>query len=61
MVKKYITPKELKEILGIGHNALYSLIHQPDFPLLRIGKLYRINTEDLDTYLKKQNVNAIRG
>lgn len=57
----YITTKELKQMLGIGSNTLYSLIHQPDFPLLKIGKCYRINTEDLDKYLKKQNVNAIRG
>lgn len=61
MVNKYIAPKELKELLGIGNNTLYALIHQPDFPLLKIGKVYRINTEDLDKYLKRQNVNAIRG
>ncbi len=30
--------KEVAEYLGIGMNAAYELVHQPDFPVLKIGE-----------------------
>ena len=33
----YLTVKELREYLRIGHNKAYQLASRPDFPSLRFG------------------------
>lgn len=40
-----LTVKELKEILQIGTNSAYNLIHSKAFPVVRIGQNYRIPKE----------------
>lgn len=37
-----LTVKELQEVLKIGTNAAYNLIHSKAFPVIRIGQTYRI-------------------
>lgn len=37
-----LTVKELQEILKIGTNAAYTLIHSKAFPVIKIGQTYRI-------------------
>ena len=37
-----LTVKEMQQILKIGTNSAYNLIHSKAFPVLRIGQAYRI-------------------
>lgn len=39
-----LTVKELQEVLKIGTNAAYTLIHSKAFPVIKIGQTYRIPT-----------------
>ena len=39
---KTLTVKELQEVLKIGTNAAYNLIHSKAFPVIKIGQTYRI-------------------
>jgi excisionase family DNA binding protein len=57
---KYITIAELKEYLKIGTNTAYALIHIQGFPCIKIGKRYIIDTDELDTYLKR-NPDVLQG
>lgn len=42
MQDSILTVKELQEILKIGTNAAYTLIHSKAFPVIKIGQTYRI-------------------
>lgn len=46
-----LTPDEVKTILSIGRNAIYSLLKSGELKSLRIGKLYRIPKKYLMDYL----------
>ena len=37
-----LTVKEVREILNIGTNSAYNLIHSKAFPVIKIGQSYRI-------------------
>lgn len=37
-----LTVKEMQEILKIGTNSAYNLIHSKVFPVIKIGQSYRI-------------------
>ena len=40
-----LTVKELQQILKIGSNSAYALIHSKAFPVIKIGQTYRIPAE----------------
>lgn len=37
-----LTVKEIQDILKVGTNAAYNLIHSNSFPVIKIGQTYRI-------------------
>ena len=47
---EYMTPKEVMNLLYIGRNTFYKLVHTGELPAFRIGKLWRIRREDLKNY-----------
>lgn len=47
-----LTVKEVREILQIGTNSAYNLIHSKSFPVRRVGHSYRIPS---DTFFKWLN------
>ena len=49
---EYISVVEASKILGIGKNAMYSLVHQPGFPCVKIGKKIIIRRSGLDEWMK---------
>lgn len=53
-MQDYYTPDEVKDILKIGRNKVYQLIHQPGFPVLKIGSHYRIPTDKFEIYMQHQ-------
>lgn len=36
------TVKEIQQILNIGTNTAYNLIHSKSFPVIKVGQSYRI-------------------
>ena len=55
-----LTVKELREILRIGTNSAYTLIHSKAFPVIKIGQTYRIPAEPFYAWLGNPNAAAIR-
>lgn len=41
-IQDTLTVKEVQEILKIGTNSAYNLIHSKAFPVIKIGQSYRI-------------------
>ena len=50
--KDVITPKELKEILGIGKNQVYDLLHSGTIASIKIGTHFKITKTAVQKYLK---------
>ena len=48
-----LTVKEVGEILRIGTNSAYNLIHTKSFPVLRVGNSYRIPAEPFYHWLNR--------
>ena len=46
-----LTVKELQQILKIGTNSAYTLIHSRAFPVIKIGQTYRIPAEPFYAWL----------
>lgn len=48
------TPKEAAKVLGIGNNAIYTLLKEEDFPGFMIGEKYFISKKGLEDWVEKQ-------
>lgn len=52
MNKEILTVKDIKNSLGCGINRAYDIIHQEDFPKIKIGNRYYIPKEEYYKWLK---------
>ncbi|WP_018086875.1 helix-turn-helix domain-containing protein [Desulfurispora thermophila] len=50
----FFGPRELARLLGIGEAAAYTMARQPGFPVLKVGRQYRISREGLQRWLEQQ-------
>jgi excisionase family DNA binding protein len=57
--KKFISPKELKEILGISLPTVYRLIESRKLPAFKIGNSLRFLREDIVAYLETHRIDQI--
>ncbi len=51
---EYLTPREVMNLLYIGRNTFYRLVHSGELPAFRIGKQWRIRRDDLYAFLKSK-------
>lgn len=53
MTSPYLTAKETIEYLRLGsNNALYRLIREHRLPFCRVGRNYRFDTRQLDSWMR---------
>lgn len=55
VLPKALTLKDVQDILQIGTNSAYSLLHSHAFPVIRIGRSYRIPAEPFYDWLNNSN------
>lgn len=48
-----LTVKELKELLKVGRDTAYALMHSSGFPSIKIGGRYYVSKEALDKWLEQ--------
>lgn len=58
-LREIYTVKEIKEYLRIGQVAAYELIHRPDFPVVKIGRTYRIPKAGFLEWLNRQHATSV--
>lgn len=51
--RRYLSPLEVRSILGIGRNATYDLFNANGFPGIRLGKRRLVRADLLDEWLLK--------
>ena len=49
-----LSVKQVSEVLGIGINQAYDLVHRADFPALKIGNRYLISKAGLEAWIESQ-------
>lgn len=53
--RKAYTVSEIQEMLGIGRNSAYKLIHSGVFSLLKIGTSIRVSKSSFDSWVDSMN------
>lgn len=56
ITKPFLSPKDLKEILGISIQSIYRLIDTRKLPAFKIGKSLRFYKEDVIEFIQKQRI-----
>lgn len=49
--QEILTVEEVRQVLKIGSNAAYNLVHSGAFPVIKIGQTYRIPAEPFYAWL----------
>lgn len=56
-----LTVKEMARVLGIGQRKAYELVEEPGFPIVKLGGIYRVNTDGLRQYLEAPAKEMMKG
>jgi excisionase family DNA binding protein len=57
--KKFLSPKELKDFLGISLPTVYRLIDERKIPAFKIGNSLRFLKDDVIAYLESKRIDRI--
>jgi len=56
VARKFIGVKELAEYLGIKIDTLYSWIYQRKIPYVKVGRLVKFDSIQIDEWISKNSV-----
>ncbi len=55
--KRYLSIREMQELLGISKSLAYNLVYRREIPYMKIGiRRYLIDRVDIDEYLQRNKV-----
>jgi excisionase family DNA binding protein len=54
--KEWLTLAEVQRVLGLGRTKAYQLVGTGEIPAVRIGRVIRVNREELESWLQTQRV-----
>jgi excisionase family DNA binding protein len=57
--KPFLSPKELKDVLGISIPTIYRLIEKRKLPVYKVSNSLRFYKEDILAYLEKNRIDQI--
>jgi len=57
--KQFLSPKELKEILGVSLLTVYRLVDSRKIPAFKIGNSLKFMKEDIIAYLDKNRIDQV--
>ena len=58
--KQFLSPKELKDVLGISLPTVYRLIDSRKIPVFKIGNSLRFFRDDIITYLESNRIDQFK-
>ncbi len=61
MDKEFFSLEEVADKLGVTYQLIYRLVRTGELPAVRLGKLYRVSSADLDAYLANSRASASGG
>lgn len=57
----YMSLEEVAEMLGVTYQLIYRLVRSGELPAVRLGKLYRVSQDDLNSYLERSKSGTTGG
>ena len=51
--RPFLSVEEVAEHLGVNYQLIYRLVRSGKLPAVRLGRVYRIRSDDLDAYLAR--------
>lgn len=54
--KKLLSLKEAAELLGIHYTTMRQYVRKGKFPVVRIGRLLKIEARDIESYIRDNKV-----
>ena len=54
--KEWLTLAEVQRVLGLGRTKTYELVATGEIPAVRIGRVLRVNREELDRWLEAKRI-----
>lgn len=57
--QEWLSIRQLQDLLGIGHTKAYSLVASGEIPSVKIGRIIRINQQDLSNWLNQQKYGSV--
>ena len=57
----YMSLEEVADMLGVTYQLIYRLVRSGDLPAVRLGKLYRVSQDDLNSYLERSKSGTTGG
>lgn len=54
MPEKFLTVKEVQEMLGVSSRTVFNFIERGELKGFKIGKSWRFETSEVENYLKRQ-------
>lgn len=54
-----LTVKDLQELLNIGRDKAYSLMHSKSFPSMRLGRKYYVQEQAIQEWLVKNRYKTV--
>ncbi len=51
--KPYLSLEEVADLLGVTYQLIYRQVRSGELKASRIGRLYRVSSQDLETYLEQ--------
>src|SRR5215204_6268716 len=55
----WLSIRQLQDLLNIGHTKAYSLVASGEIPSVKIGRIIRINQQDLSEWLNQQKYGSV--
>lgn len=56
-----LTPEEIAEYLQVKPQTVWRMIRRGDLPAIRVGRVYRVQRQDFDDWLKQRRTRPGRG
>lgn len=57
--RKFLGVKEIQSMFNIGREKAIALIKSEGFPVIKIGRTYRIDSDQLEVWIKEHEGKAI--
>lgn len=57
-MKRYISPTELAEYLGLSVQTVYGWIWAKRIPHFKMGKLVKFDLQEIETWMKEKKIEA---
>lgn len=52
--RRFLSVTDIQKILGVGQAKAYELMKSKEFPVIRLGGIYRVDEKDFEQWLAKK-------